>query len=120
MRSHAARARVMVDGAQAVPQEPVDVAALGADFYGWTGHKLYGPTGIGVLHVRRDLLAEMPPFLTGGSMITTVTLEASGYLPAPQRFEAGTQKVSQAIARGTRFVVLSDRGGTAAALIGDG
>ena len=63
---------MLVDGAQAVPQLPVDVGALGADFYAWTGHKAYGPTGIGVLHGRRELLEAMPPFLGGGHMITRV------------------------------------------------
>jgi cysteine desulfurase/selenocysteine lyase len=76
----------------------VDVAALDIDFAVFSGHKMLGPTGIGVLWGRRELLAAMPPFLTGGSMITTVTMEAAEYMPPPQRFEAGTQKVSQAIA----------------------
>ena len=71
-RAHAAGALVLVDGAQAVPQFPVDVTATGADFYAFTGHKMYGPTGIGVLWGRRELLDEMPPFLGGGSMIKAV------------------------------------------------
>lgn len=71
-RAHGAGALALVDGAQAVPQQPVDVAEIGADFYGWTGHKLYGPTGIGVLHVRRELLDQLPPFLTGGDMVNIV------------------------------------------------
>ena len=96
-RAHAARARVLVDGAQAVPQEPVDVAAIGADFYGWTGHKLYGPTGIGVLHVRRDLLAEMPPFLTGGDMINVVDFHETTWAAGIQRFEAGTPPIVEAV-----------------------
>lgn len=96
-RAHDARARVLVDGAQAVPQEPVDVAALGADFYGWTGHKLYGPTGIGVLHVRRDLLAEMPPFLTGGDMINVVDFHETTWASGIQRFEAGTPPIVEAV-----------------------
>ena len=66
-RAHAAGAVVLVDGSQAVPQMPVDVGALGADFYAWTGHKAYGPTGVGVLHGRRELLEAMPPFLGGGT-----------------------------------------------------
>ena len=68
-RAHAAGALVLLDGSQAVPQMPVDVGAIGADFYAWTGHKAYGPTGVGVLHGRRELLEAMPPFLGGGSMI---------------------------------------------------
>src|SRR3954451_23379123 len=71
-RAHAAGAVVVVDGAQAAPHLPVDVGALGADFYAWTGHKAYGPTGVGVLHGRRELLEAMPPFLGGGNMISRV------------------------------------------------
>ncbi len=97
-RAHAVGALVVLDACQSVPHRPVDVAALDIDFAVFSGHKMLGPTGIGVLWGRRELLAAMPPFLTGGSMITTVTMEAAEYLPPPQRFEAGTQKVSQAIA----------------------
>ena len=74
-RAHAAGAVAVVDGAQAVPQMPVDVGALDADFYAWTGHKAYGPTGLGVLHGRRALLDAMPPFLGGGHMISNVTVD---------------------------------------------
>ena len=74
-RAHAAGAVVVVDGSQAVPQIPVDVSAIGADFYAWTGHKAYGPTGVGVLHGRRELLEAMPPFLGGGDMINSVDFE---------------------------------------------
>jgi cysteine desulfurase/selenocysteine lyase len=91
-------ALVVLDACQSVPHLPVDVAALDLDFAVFSGHKMLGPTGIGVLWGRRELLAAMPPFLTGGSMITTVTMEAAEYLAPPQRFEAGTQRVSQAIA----------------------
>jgi cysteine desulfurase/selenocysteine lyase len=96
-RAHAVGALVVLDACQSVPHFSVDVAALGVDFAAFSGHKMLGPTGIGVLWGRRELLAAMPPFLTGGSMITTVTMEAAEYLPPPQRFEAGTQRVSQAI-----------------------
>ncbi|HEX7297786.1 MAG TPA: SufS family cysteine desulfurase [Solirubrobacteraceae bacterium] len=99
-RAHDAGAIVVVDGAQAVPQIPVDVAALGADFYGWTGHKVYGPTGIGVLHGRADLLAEMPPFLTGGHMISSVSLEETRWAQSPAKFEAGTSNIAEAIGLG--------------------
>ena len=83
-RGHAAGATVLVDGAQAVPHMPVDVAALGADFYAWTAHKAYGPTGIGVLHGRRELLAAMPPFIGGGHMIAKVRRTRSA-TPTPRR-----------------------------------
>jgi cysteine desulfurase/selenocysteine lyase len=96
-RAHAVGAIVVLDACQSVPHLGVDVAALGVDFAAFSGHKMLGPTGIGVLYGRRELLATMPPFLTGGSMITTVTMQSAEYLPPPQRFEAGTQRVSQAI-----------------------
>ncbi|QCU78847.1 cysteine desulfurase [Citricoccus sp. SGAir0253] len=97
-RAHAVGALVVLDACQSVPHLPVDFPALGVDFAAFSGHKMLAPTGIGALYGRRELLAAMPPFLTGGSMITTVTMEGAEYLPPPQRFEAGTQKVSQAIA----------------------
>jgi len=96
--AHAVGAVVVLDACQSVPHRPVDVRALDVDFLAFSGHKMLGPTGIGVLWGRAELLGALPPFRTGGSMITTVTLEASEYLPAPQRFEAGTQPVSQAVA----------------------
>ena len=99
-RAHDAGAIVVVDGAQAVPQIPVDLAALGADFYGWTGHKAYGPTGIGVLHGRAELLAAMPPFLTGGHMIASVSLEETRWAQSPAKFEAGTSNIAEAIGLG--------------------
>ena len=105
-RAHAVGALVVLDACQSVPHLPVDVAALGVDFAVFSGHKMLGPTGIGALYGRRELLEAMPPFLTGGSMITTVTLESAEYLPPPQRFEAGTQRVSQAIALGAAVDVL--------------
>jgi cysteine desulfurase / selenocysteine lyase len=96
-RAHAAGALVLVDGAQAVPSMPVDVAELGADFYAWTGHKAYGPTGIGVLHGRRALLEEMPPFLGGGHMIARVGDFESTWAEPPARFEAGTMPIAESI-----------------------
>ena len=95
-RAHAAGALVLVDGAQAVPQLPVDIAAIGCDFYAWTGHKALGPTGIGVLHADRELLDSMPPFLGGGSMISTVSEQESTWAAVPQKFEAGTPPIAEA------------------------
>ncbi|MGI8870163.1 MAG: cysteine desulfurase [Mycobacteriales bacterium] len=96
-RAHAVGALLVVDGAQSVPHQPVDVATLGADFLAFSGHKMCGPTGVGVLWGRRELLAAMPPFLTGGSMIEIVRMEGSTYLPPPQRFEAGVPNMAQAV-----------------------
>jgi cysteine desulfurase/selenocysteine lyase len=95
--AHDAGALVLVDGAQAAPKLPLDVAELGADFYALTGHKLYGPTGIGALWGRLDLLRAMPPFLGGGSMIRKVGREGTTYADVPARFEAGTPAITQAI-----------------------
>jgi cysteine desulfurase/selenocysteine lyase len=99
-RAKAVGALVVVDASQAVPQLPVDVAALGADFVAFTGHKMVGPTGIGVLWGRYDLLAELPPFLGGGEMIETVTMARSTYAQPPHRFEAGTPPIAQAVGLG--------------------
>jgi cysteine desulfurase/selenocysteine lyase len=99
-RAHAAGAVVLVDGTQAVPQMPVDLKALDADFYAWTGHKAYGPTGIGVLHGRRALLEEMPPFIGGGHMIRTVAANESTWTDLPWKFEAGTSQIAEAIGLG--------------------
>jgi cysteine desulfurase / selenocysteine lyase len=96
-RARAAGAASLIDGAQAVPQLPVDVGALGADFYAWTGHKLYGPTGIGVLHGRAELLESMPPFLAGGDMISSVELHSSRFAELPWKFEAGTSPIVEAV-----------------------
>jgi cysteine desulfurase/selenocysteine lyase len=94
--AHAAGALVLVDGAQAVPQLTVDLKEIGADFYGWTGHKALGPTGIGVLHARRDLLESMPPFMGGGSMISTVSEQGSTWNAVPWKFEGGTPPIAEA------------------------
>ena len=109
-RAHSAGAVVVVDGMQAVPHMPVDVAALDVDFYAWTGHKAYGPTGIGVLHGRRELLEAMPPFLGGGHMIARVTEEGSTWAEPPQKFEAGTMMVAEAIGLGAAVDFLSGIG----------
>jgi cysteine desulfurase/selenocysteine lyase len=95
--AHDAGALVLADGAQSAPKLPLDVAELGVDFYALTGHKLYGPTGIGALWGRLDLLRAMPPFLGGGSMIRKVTREGTTYADVPARFEAGTPAITQAI-----------------------
>jgi len=99
-RAHEVGALVVLDACQSAPHLSLDLHSLGMDFAAFSGHKMLAPTGIGVLYGRRELLDALPPFLTGGSMITTVTMEGAEYLPAPQRFEAGTQPVSQAIALG--------------------
>ena len=95
-RARAAGALSLVDGAQAVPQLPLDISSIGCDFYGWTGHKALGPTGIGVLHARRDLLESMPPFLGGGSMISTVGEQESTWNAVPWKYEAGTPPIAEA------------------------
>jgi cysteine desulfurase/selenocysteine lyase len=88
---------VLIDGAQAVPHMPIDVRALGCDFYAFSGHKLYGPTGIGVLWGRTDLLEQMPPYQGGGEMIRSVSFEETTYADPPTRFEAGTPNIAAAI-----------------------
>lgn len=95
--AHAHGAKVMFDGSQAIVHRKVDVRALGCDFYCWTGHKLYGPTGIGVLWGKRDLLDRMPPFLGGGDMISSVTYEQSTWAAVPHKFEAGTPAILEGI-----------------------
>ena len=98
--AHAADALLLVDGAQAVPHVPVDVGALGADFYTLSGHKMLGPTGAGALWGRADLLASMPPFLGGGEMIRKVEIDRSTYAAPPMRFEAGTPNIAEAVGLG--------------------
>jgi cysteine desulfurase / selenocysteine lyase len=95
--AHGTGARVLIDGCQAVPHQLVDVRALDCDFYAFAGHKLYGPTGIGVLYARAELLAAMPPWQGGGEMIRTVTFEHTDYADPPARFEAGTPNIVGAI-----------------------
>jgi cysteine desulfurase/selenocysteine lyase len=97
-RAREVGALVFLDAAQSVPNMPFDVTAVGADFVGFTGHKLLGPSGVGVLWGRPELLDAMPPFLGGGSMIEVVQMSGSTYAPAPERFEAGTPVISQAVA----------------------
>ncbi|MEI6484793.1 MAG: cysteine desulfurase [Sphingomonadales bacterium] len=95
--AHAAGALVLVDGCQAAPRLALDMAALGCDFYVFSGHKLYGPTGIGVLWARREILESMPPWQGGGAMIETVTFAKTTYAPPPGRFEAGTPHIAGVI-----------------------
>jgi cysteine desulfurase/selenocysteine lyase len=109
-RAHDVGAIVVVDAAQAAPHGPLDVQTLGADFVAFTGHKMCAPTGIGVLWGRRGLLEELPPFLGGGEMIETVTMEASTYAPAPYKFEAGTPPIAQAVGLGAAIDYLNDIG----------
>jgi cysteine desulfurase/selenocysteine lyase len=109
-RIRAAGAVSLVDGAQAVPHMPVDVAAVGADFYAWTGHKAMGPTGIGVLHGRAELLEEMPPFLTGGDMIASVDLDGATWNELPYKFEAGTPPIAEAVGLGVAVEYLRTLG----------
>jgi cysteine desulfurase/selenocysteine lyase len=105
-RAHAVGAKILLDGAQSVPHMPVNVQQLGIDFLAFSGHKMCGPTGIGVLWGRRELLEAMPPFLGGGSMIEVVELETSSYADIPARFEAGTPAIGEAIglAEAVRFL----------------
>jgi cysteine desulfurase/selenocysteine lyase len=98
--ARAAGAKVMLDGAQRAPHGPLDVRKLDVDFYAFSGHKTYGPTGIGVLWGRRELLESMPPFMTGGQMIEEVTLEKATFRPPPRRFEAGTPPIAAAVGLG--------------------
>ncbi|MFT4048972.1 MAG: SufS family cysteine desulfurase [Solirubrobacterales bacterium] len=96
-KAHAAGAKILIDGSQAVPQLPVDFGATGADFYAWTGHKAYGPTGIGVLHGKREILEAMGPWLGGGDMIKVVSEQSSTWNDLPWKFEAGTSAVAEAV-----------------------
>ena len=109
-RARAAGAVTVIDGSQAVPQVPVDLAAIDADFYAWTGHKAYGPTGVGVLHGRRELLEAMPPWLGGGHMISSVSFEEVRFAPPPERFEAGTSAIAEGIGLGAAVEFLSGLG----------
>jgi cysteine desulfurase / selenocysteine lyase len=99
-RARAAGALSLVDGAQAVPHMPVDVGAIGADFYAWTGHKALGPTGIGVLHGRAEIMEAMQPFMTGGDMIASVDFQSATWNELPYKFEAGTPPIAEAVGLG--------------------
>ncbi len=109
-RIRAAGAVSLVDGAQAVPQMAVDLDSLGADFYAWTGHKALGPTGVGVLHGRRELLEQMEPFLTGGDMIASVDFQSASWNELPFKFEAGTPPIAEAVGLGAAVEYLSQLG----------
>lgn len=108
-------ARVLLDGAQYAAHGPPDVRSLAVDFYCFSGHKVFGPTGVGVLWARRDILAELPPFLGGGEMIRRVTLAETTFAPPPQRFEAGTPPIAQAVglAAALRWLAAQDLAGAA-------
>ena len=109
-RAHAAGALVLIDGAQAVPHLPVDVQALGADFYAFSGHKMLGPTGAGVLWARRALLESMPPYMGGGEMILEVHLRSTEFNYVPYKFEAGTPDIAAAIGLGAAIEYLTTIG----------
>jgi cysteine desulfurase/selenocysteine lyase len=109
-RTHDAGALALIDGAQAVPQLEVDLTAIDADFYAWTGHKALGPTGVGVLHARAELLEQMPPFLSGGDMIATVEAQSSSWNELPWKFEAGTSMIAQVVGLGAAIDYLDALG----------
>src|SRR6185436_7867425 len=104
---HTAGAVVLIDGAQAVPHLTVDVQALGCDFYVFSSHKMFGPTGVGVLYGRRALLEEMPPYQGGGDMISSVTFEKTSYNVVPYKFEAGTPNIGGVVGFGAAVEYLS-------------
>ncbi len=109
-RAREVGALTVLDACQSVPHLPVDLTALGVDFAAFSGHKMLGPTGVGALYGRRELLEAMPPVSTGGSMVEVVTMERTTYAPPPQRFEAGTQMVSQAVGMGAAASYLAELG----------
>ena len=108
--AHRRGARVLIDGSQAAPRLPVDVQALGCDFYAFTGHKVYGPTGIGVLYARLDVLSAMPPYQGGGEMILHVSFDRTEYQEPPHRFEAGTPDIAGAIGLGLAIDFIEELG----------
>ncbi len=109
-RARAAGAASLIDGAQAVPHMPVDVEAVGADWYAWTGHKALGPTGIGVLHGRAEVMERMEPFMTGGDMIASVDFQSATWNELPYKFEAGTPPIAEAVGLGAAVEYLSSLG----------
>jgi cysteine desulfurase/selenocysteine lyase len=109
-RAHERGAVVLIDGAQAVAHLPVDVQAIGCDFYAMSAHKLYGPTGVGVLYGRRELLERMPPYQGGGDMIRAVSFEKTTYAPLPAKFEAGTPHIAGVVGLGAAIDYVSDHG----------
>jgi cysteine desulfurase/selenocysteine lyase len=109
-RARAQDVVTVVDGSQAVPQIPVDLGAIDADFYAWTGHKAYGPTGVGILHGRHDLLLDTEPLMGGGHMISSVSFEDVRWAAPPARFEAGTSAIAEVIGLGAAVDWLSDLG----------
>ncbi|NLU81206.1 cysteine desulfurase [Rhodococcus sp. HNM0569] len=115
-RAHAVGALVVLDACQSVPHMPVDFHELGVDYAAFSGHKMLGPSGVGVLYGTRDLLTAMPPFVTGGSMIETVTMEATTYALPPQRFEAGVPMTSQVVGLGAAVEYLETIGMPAVAM----
>ena len=114
-RAREVGALTVLDACQSVPHLPVDLHALGVDFAVFSGHKMYGPTGVGALYGRRELLEALPPVATGGSMVEVVTMESATYAPPPQRFEAGSQMVAQAVGMGAAARYLGDLGMAAVA-----
>ena len=108
--AHSAGAAVLIDGCQAVMHESVDVQSLDCDFYAFSGHKLYGPSGIGVLYGKKELLDAMPPYMGGGDMINTVTFEESTWADLPAKFEAGTPAIAQAIGLGAAIDYINNIG----------
>jgi len=115
VRAREVGALTVLDACQSVPHLPVDLHALGVDFAVFSGHKMYGPTGVGALYGRRELLEALPPVATGGSMVEVVTMESATYAPPPQRFEAGSQMVAQAVGMGAAARYLGDLGMAAVA-----
>jgi cysteine desulfurase/selenocysteine lyase len=109
-KAHEVGALFVLDACQSVPHYRVDVKTLNVDFLAFSGHKMLGPTGVGILWGKKDLLDEMPPFLTGGSMIETVTMESATYLDAPKRFEAGVPNMAQAVGLGAAVDYLNKVG----------
>jgi cysteine desulfurase/selenocysteine lyase len=109
-RAHAVGAKVLLDGTQAATHNVIDVQDIGCDFYAITGHKLYGPTGIGALWAREEILDAMPPYMGGGEMIDKVTFEKSTFAPLPNKFEAGTPAIAEAIGFAAAIDYINDHG----------